>query len=141
MKLATAVYLLLIEDEKILLLRRWNTGWEDGNYSLVAGHLEDNEMIIDAMIREAKEEINIILEPQDLQVIHVMHRYYLDEECIGFFLTATTWKGKPENQEPDKCDELRWFPLYNLPENIDPLMKKAIKQYQHNNFFSEFSWE
>lgn len=35
-KLVTAVHLILTQNGKILLLRRYNTGYEDGNYSVVA---------------------------------------------------------------------------------------------------------
>ena len=42
-KVITAVHLILIENNKILLQRRYNTGYEDGNYSVVAGHVEENE--------------------------------------------------------------------------------------------------
>ena len=55
-KLVVAVHLILIENGKILLLRRYNTGYEDGNYSLVAGHIDGNESVIQAMQREALEE-------------------------------------------------------------------------------------
>ena len=51
-----AVHLFLIKDGRILLLRRFNTGYEDGNFTVVAGHVDGNESYIDAMLREAKEE-------------------------------------------------------------------------------------
>ena len=38
-----AVYLVLLRDEQVLMLRRHNTGYEDGNYSVIAGHVERDE--------------------------------------------------------------------------------------------------
>ena len=54
-KLVPAAYLVIVREGKILLLRRFNTGFEDGNYSMIAGHLEGNETFIQAMVREARE--------------------------------------------------------------------------------------
>ena len=42
-KLVAAVHLFLIRDGKVLLLRRFNTGYEDGQYSVIAGHLDGDE--------------------------------------------------------------------------------------------------
>ena len=58
-KLVTAVHLILIEDKKILLQRRYNTGYEDRIYSIVAGHIDGNESVIKTMQREALEEAGI----------------------------------------------------------------------------------
>lgn len=42
-KFICAMYLILIKENKVLLLKCANTGYEDGNYSLVAGHMDGNE--------------------------------------------------------------------------------------------------
>ena len=39
-KIIPASYAVLIKDNKVLLVRRFNTGYEDGKYSLPAGHVE-----------------------------------------------------------------------------------------------------
>ena len=44
-------------DWEILLHQRKNSGFYDGHYSLVAGHMENGEGIYAAAIREAQEEI------------------------------------------------------------------------------------
>ena len=70
-KLIPAVYLLLRQDDKILLLRRANTGYQDGNYSLIAGHLDGDELATEGIIREAKEEAGITISKADLNFVHV----------------------------------------------------------------------
>jgi ADP-ribose pyrophosphatase YjhB (NUDIX family) len=139
-KLIPTSHLVLIKDGKILLLRRFNTGWEDGKYSVVAGHLDGNETFIRAMIREAKEEAGIDIKPEDLEVVHVMHRKCPNEERIDFFIRAKSWKGLPKIMEPNKCDDLSWFELDNLPNNVIPYIKQAIDRIRDNVFYSEHGW-
>ncbi|MCK4715102.1 MAG: NUDIX domain-containing protein [Candidatus Aenigmarchaeota archaeon] len=139
-KLIPTSHLILIKDNKILLLRRYNTGYEDGNYSVVAGHLDGNETFVQAMIREAKEEANITIKPEDLDIIHVIHRKVPEEERIDFFINANKWEGEPRIMEPHKCDELEWFDLDNLPENIISYVKQAIDNIKNKTFYSEHGW-
>lgn len=140
-KFIAASHLFLIKEGKILLLRRANTEYEDGNYSVPAGHLDGNETATDAMAREALEEAGLEIHPTDLQVAHTMHRKAADGERIDFFFTVKEWDGEPTIGEPDKCDELSWFDLDDLPENIIPYIKSAIEHYKAKQTFSEFGWK
>jgi len=136
----SAVHLFLIRDGKILLLRRYNTGYEDGNYSVVAGHLNGGEKIITAAIREAKEEVGIDIQEKDVEIVQMMHRISNDER-IDFFVSVSAWQGEITNHEPDKCDDLSWFPLDRLPENTIPYVRQAIQNYREGIPFTSFGWE
>ena len=138
-KFICAVYLLLIKENQILLLKRYNTGYEDGNYSLVSGHMEGNETIKQAMIREAREEAGIIIYEEDIKIATFLHRK-TDPERFDFFLQCKKWNGEIDNKEPDKCSELNWYDINNLPSNIIPCVKKAIENYQNNIMFDNFGW-
>lgn|SRR3989344_4592371 len=135
-----AVYLVLIKDGKTLLSRRYKTGWQDGNYSLVAGHVDGNEPATTALIREVKEEAGLDLSPGDVRAVHTMHRYSLDVEYIDIFFTADKWGGLPTIREPEKCDDLQWFAVDNLPENTLPYVRDAIANIQKGVPYSESGW-
>jgi mutator protein MutT len=134
-----AVYLLLVRGNEILLTRRYNTGYQDGKYSLIAGHLDGDETATSAMVREAKEEAGIVVQPENLQFAHVMHRMS-NVEYIDFFFVASRWQGEPYITEPDKCDDMQWYTLDNLPSNLLPYVKKAIENYKKKIYFSEENW-
>lgn len=139
-KQITSIYLILIKDNKILFLRRKNTGYEDGKYCLPSGHLEENESIREGLKREVKEEIDIDLDTNDLTLVHTMHRKENDTR-VDFFFTITKYNGEPVNKEPNKCDDVAWFPINNLPQNIIPYMKKAIENALRKNIYSESGWD
>lgn len=140
-----AVHLILIKRGRILLLRRFNTGWRDGEYSVIAGHLDGNETVRSAMSREAMEEAGISIGKDDLEFVHVMHRkskrqHRSDEERVDFFLKSGGWQGRPKNMEPGKCDDLRWFELDRLPRNMVPYVRYAIENIRNKKTYSEFGW-
>ncbi len=140
-KLSVSVSLFLIKEEKILLIRRFNTGWHDGDYGLPAGHIDGKETVTNAAIREAKEEIGIDIQAENLSVVHVIHKGGDDSEKVDFFLKAEKWNGEPTNMEPDLCDDVNWFPLNELPTNMIPKAKFALEQYLAGKNFSEFGWK
>jgi len=138
-KFPVAVHMLFFRDQEVLLLRRYNTGYEDGNYSLVAGHLDAGETVTQAAIREAGEEAGVKLRPDDLRVAHVMNRKSNDER-IDFFIEVKQWEGVISNREPEKCDQLAWFPLKALPDNMIPYVRTALERCQQGLYYSEFGW-
>lgn len=141
-----ASYVLLKKGNKILLQRRFHTGYEDGKWSLPAGHVEEGETYTQCVIREIKEEIGVELSEKDLQVTHVLqrdgreasgeHRYRMDI----FFLTEK-WQGEPKIMEPNKCDGLEWFDMDELPDNVIPYIRHVIEKVQESIFYSEYGWE
>jgi 8-oxo-dGTP diphosphatase len=124
-KLIAAVYLVLRRGSEVLLLQRANTGYQDGKYGLVAGHLDGNELAPIGMAREAKEEAGITIDPKDLKLVHTAHRLtrnQVGQERIDLFFEAIKWQGEITNMEPEKCDDLSWHDLNDLPENIIPFV-------------------
>lgn len=138
-KIIVEVSLFLFQGQEVLLLRRFNTGYEDGNYHVIAGHIEGNEEITAAMVREAKEEAGIDISVDDIRVVGVMHRR-TDEERISFFCTASKWVGEIVNAEPHKCDDLSWFSLNDLPENMVPFVRRALQNYKTGRFYDKSDW-
>src|SRR6266540_5099613 len=106
-KFPVTVHLLFFRENQVLLLRRFNTGYADGEYSVPAGHLDGGETVMAAAAREAKEEVGIKIEACDMAFSTVMHRIE-DDERVDFFLHVHKWLGEPFNAEPDKCDDLCW---------------------------------
>lgn len=133
-------YLFLIKDGSILLQRRFQTGFQDGNYGVPAGHLDGGETARQGGVREIREEIGIEIKPDDMTVVHVMHRKATNDERIDFFMTASVYTGEITNGEPHKCDDLQFFPLDDLPENMVDYVKVAIENYQKGISYSEYGW-
>lgn len=141
-KIVPAVYLFLKKDGDILLTRRFNTGYKDGEYMVPSGHVEKGESLRDAMIREAMEEVGVSVRPEDLHMTHVMYRAPSDSTGTraDFFFDAASWEGEPRNCEPHKCDEVAWFPLDRLPENTVGYLVEAIAASKHGIPLLERGW-
>ncbi|MEJ2262892.1 MAG: NUDIX domain-containing protein [Anaerolineales bacterium] len=138
-KFPVTAHIFLHRGDQILMLRRYNTGYEDGNYSVVAGHLDGGETIKRAAIREAKEEVGIEIQSDNLRIVGVMHRRSNDER-VDFFLATHKWSGEPRNQEPGKCDQIAWFSVDQIPRNTIPYVRRALENYRNGIWFDEYGW-
>lgn len=127
--------------DEVLLLKRMNTGFEDGKWSVVAGRIDGAEEVIDAAIREAREEAGVIIKPSHLEVVGVMHRKNTSSEWIDFYLRVQTWSGTITNMEPHKCEALKWFSLKELPEETIPYIRTALLKDHCSMWFESYGWE
>jgi 8-oxo-dGTP pyrophosphatase MutT (NUDIX family) len=134
-----ASYLILRRGEDILLQLRQNTGYYDGWWGVPSGHVEPGELPLACLHRETSEELGIRLDPQRVVTAHTMYCAASDAtgERVDFFFVADRWEGEPTIAEPEKCAELRWFPLRRLPDKFIPHIRAAIEAIEHGETYSE----
>ena len=136
-----SVHILLFKNDQILLSLRKNIS-SDGLYGLVAGHLDGGETVTSAIIREAKEEVNIKITPNDIDIATVCHSYNPknNKEFIQFYAICKRWQGEIKNNEPEKCGELKFFSLNALPKNMAPYVRDGIIKTMNGIRYYEYGW-
>ncbi|MGW7517847.1 NUDIX hydrolase [Streptomyces sp. NPDC054796] len=128
-------------DSTLCLAERQGTGYADGMLNLPSGKVEPGEDIYDAIRREAREEIGIVVERGALRVVHAMHfRNPEGETRVGWFFTTTHWEGEPRNMEPHKCTGLSWHLPDHLPHHTVPYNALGIAHYLRGEPFSVHGW-
>ena len=128
-KVAVAVYALLQRGEDVLLLRRSGSGFHDGELSLPAGHVDDGEDALSALVREIGEELLVTVDPADCRLAltgHSAPETPGDDAYVDLFFTVEGWSGEPVIGEPDKAAELVWAPAHQLPSDVIPYVAEAI---------------
>ena len=137
----SAVHMIIIKDNKMLVQKRKGSKLWPGFYALPAGHIDEGENQIDALIREAKEELDIIITKETIINSYVVLRrnfFEIDgkvlEPYIDYYFEINEFEGIPKINEGDKCDELIWTDINNLPKPFinyqgDFLEDKTITTY------------
>jgi ADP-ribose pyrophosphatase YjhB (NUDIX family) len=139
--LPIAVYLIVLNDKnEVLLLKRQNTWYMDWYYSLIAWHKEKNENVIDALIRETKEETDIDIDLKNLRFSSVINRKAWDREYIDYFYILENYVWDYKNLEPYKCEYLKFFDLSNLPDNTIDYIKCALLNINSSNYSLIYWW-
>jgi len=121
----------VINNNKILLLKRgYSAPWMPNKYCLVGGGVDDNESLVDAAIREAKEEIGLTIDRKELQNITV--NYSDNYSKVVFVLISHEFcvTLNYEHSEYTWCDFDSCFNLYNqklLVPRLLTVVKKLNK--------------
>lgn len=131
-RVLVGAHLLLIDSAgRILLGRRTGTGWADGWWHAhPAGHLDEGgESVLDAVVREAREELGVDVKAQDLHHVVTVHQRDTGapQSRMQLFFSCTRWSGTPHVTEPHLCEEIGWFSPHGLPPNLVPYTRLAIE--------------
>jgi 8-oxo-dGTP diphosphatase len=105
----------------VLLLRRARSGYRDGQLGLPAGHLEADEDLVAALVRELREELGITVDDHDVRLDVVVHSWAEDEDDsdhLHLFFGVARWGATPVIAEPDTCTDLLWADLDHLPADV-----------------------
>lgn len=129
---------ILERDGKIFMIKRRNTGWQDGSYDLIAGHLEKGEKLKDTAIREAHEEAGITIRKEDLELVHVISLKRSDGDGVYGYFRARRWEGEPHAAEPEKSDGCKWLDAEDIKhKQILEIVRHALAHIARSEIYSE----
>ena len=136
------VLALLCINGEVLLVRRHNATFGNGLYSLVGGKVEHNETARHAIKREVQEETGLTISESAFELVHTFHHKGTDTPLVALCFKANiSGVPMPQNNEPEKHDDMQFFKLDDLPNNIIPAHKQAIACVLQNISYSEHGWE
>ena len=121
------------DGDRVLLLKRQNTSYFSGHYCLVNGSVDEGESVVDALVRECREEVGVIVDPDDVRIYRVSDEYKFNGYIV-FVFDVMKWSGDILNNEPDKHSEIIWADINNLPENIIPAHKAILRNLKVDGF-------
>lgn len=113
-----SVNVSLLMDDKILLSRRANTGWMDGSLCIPGGHVDSGETPRQAAVRELHEELGATVNADDLEFVCVVARNTKPNQYVAYEFVIRDKDIDYRNAEPDKCSELIWVEVNNLPDDV-----------------------
>ncbi len=133
-----AVRLILEENGKLLFLRQ--TKRNGGRYTLIGGNVEEHEFAREALAREAKEEASIHVNPEDLTLVHTLHRHKLkkNETLLVLYFKSDRFSGEPESMETKKFKDVAWFSPSELPEEVSEPTRHVLQCINKAEIYSEF---
>ena len=105
---------ILIENGKLLLIKRGNMP-EKGKWALPGGRLEEDETVEECLVREAKEETGLDVEP--LKLMGIYSKPERDPRKIVSLIYVVKKVGGEPKAGSDAA-ELAWFDLNQLPEGL-----------------------
>jgi 8-oxo-dGTP diphosphatase len=123
-----SVNVFVIDGSKVLLGRRVNTGWMDGFLCPFGGHVEAHESPTAAILREIQEELGVKVKASDLEFVCVAARNTAPTEYAAYEFAIKNKNYHFVNAEPEKCSELVWADMHNLPDDMVEDFRQVINQ-------------
>lgn len=132
----SAVYLVIKNEKWEVLVWRRVSPFKNWYFQIIpAWHLEWEEDYLSCSIREAHEELWIVVKKEDLKVIHICHRVMKDERVyFDIYLEVKKYSWNITRCEDDKCSEIRFVDINALPED-------KFVMYDIETIRKAYNWE
>jgi len=115
---------LIVQNKKILLIKRGVTPYKD-RWALPGGHVDFDETVEEAVRREVREETNLtVTSAKLLGVYSSPKRHPKQAVAVSYIVDA-----KGDAKAGDDAENLDFFPLDDLPENLAFDHKEIIGDY------------
>lgn len=125
----------------VLLQRRQNTGFADGLLDLsCSGHVEKGEAMSDAVLRECFEELGLSIKRENLRFVCFIHKRDGDQIYYYGYFVCEEFEGEPRIMEGEKCSQLLWADMHNLPDDVISDRKGAVTAYFNGTHYLEYGW-
>jgi ADP-ribose pyrophosphatase YjhB (NUDIX family) len=98
-----------VQNNNKLLLALIEYSPTDRKWAGIGGFVEEGETLEETVVREAKEETYIDLDPNSLRKVAELNGSFQ----LSIFFTSK-WSGEIKAKEPS-LKELKWFPINELP--------------------------
>lgn len=130
------VLCLIQKQNKILLQNRVKTDWR--GYAFPGGHIEVGESIVDAVVREVREETGLtIIDPKlcGIKQFPLKDGKYENGRYLVFLFRADKFSGEVVSSEEG---EMRWIDKrdlhkFNLVQDFDDMLK-VMAEDTYNEF-------
>ena len=121
--------LILIRGDKLALGFRQNVKSENNVWGFPGGRQEAGETIEMTAMREAYEEVGVV--PAQLTVLCTI----TDSRDIEHtFFMCEQWQGDLRNCELERCREVKWFDIHDLPTNCSAITYQAVSRLEKQLF-------
>jgi 8-oxo-dGTP diphosphatase len=121
---------VILDDCKriLLVLRKRNP--ESGKWSIPGGKVELYETLEQTIVREVKEEVGLTVTVGELLCIAQTVDELQGLHWVSPIFTVQVTGGQVENLEPETIEEVGWFELDQLPENLASFTIPAVHAIQ-----------
>lgn len=120
--------LIVDDDMRILLLKRKKSP-EENCWSIPGGMVEYSEKVENALIREIKEELGVVIKVKSMLCVvdNIIEEKMFHTVSISYLVDLVS--GELKNMEMDKHSAMSWFSINNLPEKLTISTKEALRIY------------
>ena len=109
----------------------------EGTYTLPSGKVLHNETFEMAAIRKVKDETNIDVNENDLEVVSISNDINEYAHYVTIGMVASKYSGEFQLKDSGEFTSYGWFDLNELPDNFCEPSIKIIDNYLNKKIYSD----